>query len=194
MEYIIVGILSYLLGAVPFSFLSVKVFSGEDIREHGSGNVGATNAYRIIGKYAIIPFLFDIAKGFCSVYFISQVGGVSPYFKVIAAITVIVGHVYSVFLKFDGGKGAATGLGVIIALSPLGALTGLVVWAAVLLLSRISSFATLITAVYVSIFSYLAYPSQKEINIFISIMVIFIVFTHKSNIKRLIRGEEKKIF
>ena len=193
MGYILVGLISYFIGAIPFSFLAVKLISGKDIRNFGSGNVGSTNAYRIIGKYAIFPFLFDIAKGFCSVFLISQIGGASPYFKIAAAITVILGHVYSVFLKFEGGKGAATGLGVILALSPLGALTGLVVWGVVLLTSKISSLATLSTAVYVSIFSYIVYPNQFEINIFISIMVLFIIFTHKSNIKRLIKGEESKI-
>ena len=194
LNYLFVVLLSYFLGSIPFAYIMVKIVKNEDVRDYGSGNVGATNALRVLGwKYAVFVFIFDILKGFTAVFFISRIGDGSPVFKIVAALCVIFGHVFSIFLKFDGGKGAATGLGVVIALSFWGAISGLVIWALTLWRTRISSLATLLTASFVGIVTYIYYPSRLEINLFISVMVLFVIFTHKENIRRLLKGEENKL-
>ena len=193
LSYLAVVILSYLLGSIPFAYLVVKIVSGKDIRQYGSGNVGATNAYRIVGiKFAVLVFLLDFLKGLVAVIYLSKLAGNSPYTKIVAALFVLLGHLFTIFLKFKGGKGAATGLGIITALSPIGALTGVVVWIIVLKFGKIVSVATIITALYIPIFSFIYY-SQKEINLFILFMSLLVIFMHKSNIKRLLSGTENKI-
>lgn len=193
MNYILVILLSYLTGAIPFAYITVKLVGKKDIREYGSGNVGATNAMRILGwKWAIAVFLLDIFKGIFSVLYISKLGPQNSFIKIIAAFCVIIGNVYSIFLKFDGGKGAATSLGVVISLTPVGAFAGIGVWLLTLLTTKISSIATLITAIFVSVFNFIYYDTIY-INIFIIVMVLFLVFTHRSNIKRLVKGKENKL-
>ena len=128
-----------------------------------------------------------------AVVFVSHIAGNTPYTKIVAALSVLLGHLFTIFLKFKGGKGAATGLGIITALSPLGALTGLVLWIIILKTSKIVSLSTIFTALYVPIFSFLYYSTQPKINFFILFMSLLVIFMHRSNIQRLLSGTEKKI-
>ncbi len=193
MEYILLFVLSYLLGSVPFSYLMVKAATGKDIRDFGSGNVGATNAYRVAGlKWGIISFVLDFSKGFCAVTLLTRITGGYHWDLMTAAAGVLLGHMFTVFLKFKGGKGAATGLGVMFSLSPIGAAVGLAVWGITLFMSKIVSLSTILAALVVAVSSFMIY-NQNEINIFIAAMSALVIYRHKSNIMRMVHGRENKI-
>jgi len=197
MEYAIVALIAYLLGSIPFALVVVKAVKGVDIRTIGSGNVGATNAYRAAGiVWAIIIFLLDMAKGFVSAFVPKLLfPDLTPWVTIVGALCVILGHLFPIWLKFKGGKGAATGLGVLFALAWLPAATGFAVWFVVMKVSRYVSLATIVTAVYVAVFSFLYYtsPNEQTINYFIAVLCALVIVMHRSNIRRLIKGEENKV-
>ncbi len=200
---IIAGIIaSYLLGSIPTAYLFVRVLKGVDIRSVGSGNVGATNASRVLGKGlgALVLFL-DILKGFLAVWmiggFLSGRGEVNPdLLKVLLGTACISGHNWTVFLRFKGGKGIATSLGVLIAFAVsaealrMVLLFCLLVWLAVFLIWRIVSLASVLAGVSLPLFMVIMKASQ--VFIFTGIILTFLVLIrHKENIKRLLHGKEK---
>jgi glycerol-3-phosphate acyltransferase PlsY len=195
MLYFVLAFSAYLIGSVPFAYVIVKMASGKDIRQHGSGNVGATNAYRLVGlPLAILTFLLDFLKGFAVVFWLAP--ALIPEKAaalIIGALFVLLGHMFTAFLRFKGGKGAATGLGVVTALSPLGALAAFVLWGIVVKVGRMVSLATITAASVAAALSFLLYPQQLSVNIFIAAMVLLVIFRHWKNIVRICHGTENKV-
>jgi len=195
-------LLAYLIGSIPTSFIFAKILKKTDIREHGSGNVGATNVFRVVGKVPAILVLFlDIFKGFFAVYFLSDfffnnaigLGVGFEAFRILLGLFVIGGHVWSVFLKFKGGKGVATTAGVLLVLAPKILLASLLVWIAVFIALRIVSAASIAAAVFLPVFAVL-FRQSIYLVLFCVLICIAGTYKHKANIKRLLRGEEKKLF
>ena len=197
---ILLLILAYLLGALPFSILAGKLLKGIDIREHGSGNAGATNTFRVLGKKAGIPVLFlDVLKGFLAVSLAhySEFGSDTEMFINISlayGVAAVLGHVFPVYVGFRGGKGVATLLGLMIGAFPQAALLSIGVFILILFLSKYVSLSSILAGFVFPIGVY--FFSE----ILISTMVIFSLFvpilllaTHQRNIERIFRGEESKV-
>ncbi len=184
---------AYLIGSIPFGYLFSRLFKGIDIREFGSHNIGATNVLRVLGPFpGFLTLLFDIGKGVFVVLLAKKYFPSLIFLPIIAGVCAICGHNFSVFLKWKGGKGVATGFGVLAALAPFVSLLSFLVWLFVVLISRYISLASLIGAFTFPIFLWLkkAEPSLIILGILVFILV---VIRHKENIKRLIKGKEPKI-
>ena len=188
MEIFILSLLSYLLGSIPFGFLLTKIFLKKDIREIGSGNIGATNALRtgnkIIGYATLI---FDILKSILPVIYVKIY---FPQLVYVSSLCAFLGHVFPIWLKFKGGKGVATYLGILFALNIYFSLIFIISWFVTFSLSKYSSLASLVASISIPI--YLLFSSQFNQVIFFTIMFILIFFTHRENIKRLKNKEETK--
>lgn len=190
---------SYLLGAVPFSYLIPRLIHGVDIRRHGSGNVGATNVARVLGKGpGILCFALDMAKGMVPVALAQATPGMPSWLPVVAAAAAIVGHSKSVFLGMGGGKAVATGVGTILALNPLVGLACLVVWAIVFSLTKVVSIASITAALVLPGFM-MAIPhpfrggQNPEIYIYFAIAAgAFVILRHRDNIRRIMAGTESR--
>ena len=194
--------IAYLLGSIPSGYLLVKyVFtSGEDVREIGSGGIGATNVTRRAGvKGGLLTYVFDVAKGVAAVMLMRLVADDDYFWIGVAAIAAIIGHIFPIFLGFRGGKGVATGVGVYLALAPYAVLTTLVLWAAIVYLSRYVSLASIIATAAVPFWTLLYYgllqpsPHLKALIIVAVSGCALIVATHHENINRLMHGTENKI-
>ena len=189
---LLAGILSYLLGSIPNGLWLGKAVWHTDLREHGSHNIGATNAWRTLGKSAGISiFLLDFAKGAVSVYLGSLLVG-TPVFMIVCGILAIVGHSCSLFLKFQGGKGVATGLGVMVMLMPLPALIVFLLWLAIVKVTGYVSLGSIVAAACVPLLAWLMNYSMEFI-LFGVLAAVFIIVRHHSNIDRLLKGTESKI-
>ncbi len=190
--------LAYLLGSIPVGWLIANIFYHKDIRQEGSGNIGATNALRIFGtKIGILVLLLDMLKGIMAVLIAKQViPGAHPLVS-IAGLVAILGHIFPVWLKFRGGKGVATAAGVFAALAPLGLLIGLLSFILVLWRTRYVSLGSIIAAMVFGVSTFWMELSKPMPDVALMILVGFIVTMiiskHKSNIQRLLRGEENKI-
>ena len=184
---------SYLLGAIPTSFLAGKLFRGIDLRQHGSGNLGATNLYRTLGaRYAVPVGLFDMAKGAVPVMLIAPLASGSRYFAILCGIMAVVGHVFSVFVRFRGGKGVATASGVMLGLTPWAVLVSIAVWLVVVRASGYVSLGSMVGAIVLPVAAWLLHPLQRDI-IWIQILVaLAIVWLHRANIRRLLAGTENR--
>jgi len=200
MSKIIIGIIvSYIIGAIPFSYILGKLFKGIDIREYGSGNVGATNLIRNAGKLpGLIALLLDTLKGFAAVIFVagffySPEALLSlPLFKCILGFSVVSGHIWTVFLRFRGGKGVATAIGVFIGLAPLAMAFGLCIWGLSALIFRYVSLSSIIMAISLPLIMFILHK-PKEYILFACLLGVFIIYKHRTNISRLIDGTEYKI-
>lgn len=192
-------VLSYLLGSIPTAYVVGRLVKGIDIREHGSGNVGATNVFRVVGKWwGIAVLIFDAMKGFFAVRWIPYSFSPDPSFafSLLCGIAAISGHTWTIWLKFKGGKGVATSAGVFIALAPLAAGTALLVWACLFAWRRYVSLASLSTALSFPIFVVFYYHGREFFGLLFPIsllLTVFTFYTHRENIKRLMKGEEKKL-
>ncbi len=186
-------LLSYLLGAVPSSYLAGRLGRGLDLREHGSGNLGATNAFRVLGWRLALPVLvFDVFKGWFPTSFFPLWDGSRDRAWIAAyAVAAVVGHVFSMYVGFRGGKGVATSAGVLLALAPWAVLAGLVVWLAVIALTRIVSLASIIAAVAVPLVVWIQRGDPVVLTL-CSGLALFVIFAHRTNIRRLLRGEEHR--
>lgn len=185
-------IVAYLLGSIPNGLVFGKLIWQVDLREHGSHNIGATNAWRTLGKGpGFLIFLLDFFKGFISVWLGSVLAG-TPMAMVLAGICAIIGHSCSVFLKFKGGKGVATGLGVIVMLMPLPALIVFAVWLLIVKISGYVSLGSIIAAALVPILAWLQ-GYAMEYTVFGLLAAVFVIVRHKANIIRLLNGSESKI-
>ncbi|MDD2680228.1 MAG: glycerol-3-phosphate 1-O-acyltransferase PlsY [Candidatus Omnitrophica bacterium] len=205
MLWILLGIIiSYLAGSIPTAYIFGRLLKGVDIRKFGSGNVGATNALRLLGRgWGITVLILDIGKGFLPVIILAQLigpkTGLAPEtFCTLIGISCICGHNWTIFLRFKGGKGVATTLGVVLGLSVklagLKIILGLaiLVWLAVFVASRIISLASILAALSFPVLAILF--RQPLAIILVSIFLsLFIVFRHKSNIKRILKGQEPKL-
>ena len=191
-------IVAYLLGSIPTAVWYGKIFHGVDIRQHGSGNAGATNSLRTFGKKAgIIVLLIDFLKGFLAVYSSRLFSDDTfAYLPLLMGVAVIIGHIFPVFAQFRGGKGVATAMGVVVGVLPPAALGCLVAFLIIVFLTKYVSLAAMVGA--------LAFPVQVTFNVWNSLsdkyyiafswlLFFILVFTHRQNIKRLLSGNENKI-
>lgn len=184
-------LLAYLIGTIPTAYLLAKFTSGEDIRTKGSGNSGTTNAMRVYGKkVGLTVFFVDFFKGFLGVFLAMKL--YKPEVGIFAAIAVILGHVYPVYLGFKGGKGVACLFGTFLALDFWMAFYGGIVFGLVLLITRTVSISSMVSGLSMIPMAYLFHHDDYFIygTIFIA---LFLIYTHRSNIKRLIEGKESKI-
>jgi len=188
MDYLIVGIASYLMGSIPFGLILTKVFLNKDIRDIGSGNIGATNALRTGNKLiGYSTLVLDIAKAIIPVIFVKIN---YPDLIYIASLCAFLGHVFPVWLKFKGGKGVATYVGILFSINIVLGLIFVASWGIVFLMFRYSSLSSIIGSMSVPI--YILITGQINNAIFFAIMFILIFFTHRENIKRLKNKEESK--
>ncbi|MDR1401121.1 MAG: glycerol-3-phosphate 1-O-acyltransferase PlsY [Endomicrobium sp.] len=185
-------ILAYLCGSVPFAYIIAKRIGKIDIRSVGSGNPGATNVFRTVGRGSgILTFIADALKGFIVVYFAIFIEN-SFLYPLVVATSVMIGHMFTVFLKFKGGKGVATGLGISLALMPVPLLMSFLVFNLVFLFSGYVSLGSICAALSLPITSYFSgYTTMKSMT-FTFTMVFFIILRHRTNIKRLIKGSENR--
>ena len=188
MDYLVVGIASYLMGSVPFGLILTKIFLKRDIREIGSGNIGATNALRTGNKFiGYSTLILDIAKAIIPVIYVKIN---YPDLIYIASLCAFLGHVFPIWLKFKGGKGVATYVGILFSINIILGLIFVASWAIIFLLFKYSSLSSIIGSLSVPI--YILITGQINDAIFFAIMFILIFFTHRENIKRLKNKEESK--
>ena len=201
MEIILVAFLSYFCGSIPFALILTKIFSNQDIRKIGSGNIGATNVLRIGNKYLAFATLFlDILKGYIPVLLAKNF---FPELLLLSALLVFLGHVFPIWLKFKGGKGVATFLGILLATSY--GLTALFIftWLTVSLIFKYSSLSSIFSSLTVFIVTLIKEkvtvaidPSiygDENLKLLLFIILILIIFTHRKNISNLKNGSEQKI-
>jgi len=199
-KLIISLIVSYLIGSFPTAYIFGRLFRGIDIRQHGSGNVGATNAFRVLGKApGILVLIIDIIKGLLVTVLISNLFGLKgDFFRVIIGISAVAGHNWTVFLNFKGGRGVATSIGVLLGLAikipalRLVFILTVVSWILVLLISGFISLASMVASFLLPIFTVIFNQSIELVFLGI-IFCLFIIWRHKPNIKRLLAGEESQL-
>jgi acyl phosphate:glycerol-3-phosphate acyltransferase len=184
---------SYLIGAFPTSYLVGKLVRGIDLRQHGSGNLGATNTFRVLGWSAAVPvFIVDIVKGLVPTAFFPRWDGSPEQTWAIGyGAAAIIGHVFSIYVGFKGGKGVATAAGVFLALAPVAVGVGMAVWVVVLSISGYVSLASVLSAVVVPIVVLIVEGVGPVFGLALAIG-LFVIFAHRANIKRLSRGEEHR--
>ncbi len=187
-------IASYFVGAIPTSYLAGRLFRGIDLREHGSKNLGATNVYRTLGwKYAIPVGLFDIAKGAVPVLVFAPTVSDSQVFALVCGIAAILGHVFSVFVRFRGGKGVATAAGVMLGLTPLALGVAALTWLLIVALSGYVSLASIAAAAVFPVAVYFLERLERPEILWLDILVAAaIVWLHRANIRRLLDGTESR--
>lgn len=185
---------AYLLGSVPTSLIVARVFGNLNLREFGSGNLGATNLYRAMGWKAAAPVaLFDVAKGTVPVLLAQRSSAAPAWWPLAVGLAAVAGHVFSPFARFRGGKGVATAAGVFAALAPWPVLVGLLVWLATLKLTGFVSLGSILAALALVVSLPLLQPGAPRVTLWAALAVFaFIVFTHRANIKRLIAGTEAR--
>lgn len=208
-------VLSYLLGSIPWAIIISRKVKGIDIREHGSGNAGGTNVFRILGwKYGLLVIVLDAVKGALAVLLVARlyllqpvpINNPSGYFEdftiiqVLAGIFAVIGHIWSVFAKFKGGKGIATGLGMLLSITSVDMLIGLGIFILIVTLTKYVSLGSLLAAISVPI-SLIIRQNLFHAEIqgygiilpFISGVVLLVIYTHRKNIVRIFQGRENKI-
>jgi len=201
MEIVLVAVFSYFCGSIPFGLILTKTFSGKDIRNVGSGNIGATNVLRTGNKYlALSTLILDILKGYFAVIITQQ------YFLELiqlSALLVFLGHLFPIWLKFKGGKGVATFLGILFALSYSLTLLFILTWITVALIFKYSSLSSIFASITVFVISFIKeniikafdpdISNVSDIKLLLFIFLILIIYTHKNNISNLINRTEHKI-
>jgi glycerol-3-phosphate acyltransferase PlsY len=210
--YVIVAAVAYLLGSIPFGYILMRVFRGEDVRAIGSGNIGATNVARKAPGLGVATLVLDAGKGFVAVelaFFMFFDAGceqwwrhhgvevylLNPYvLQSLAAVFAILGHVFPVWLKFKGGKGVATGVGAFIALAPKAVLIALVIFVAIVAAFRYISLGSIVATAAFPIFAWLLYRYQASPAVFAAMVVAsaLIIAKHHENIRRLLAGTEHR--
>jgi glycerol-3-phosphate acyltransferase PlsY len=188
-------IATYLICSIPFGLIISKIFSDKDIREHGSGNIGASNVTRILGKkLGLTTLLLDGLKGAVMViiarFAFGDTSGLSIYLVMIAALAVV-GHIYPIYLKFQGGKGVATTFAVLFVINPMIGLINALTWVAIFMITKTSAISSLIAIATATIFSLWSDASIEEVILCI-FLTILIFIRHKDNIARLRQGKENK--
>jgi glycerol-3-phosphate acyltransferase PlsY len=192
---ILLVLLAYVLGATPTSYWIGKAAFGVDLRQKGSGNLGATNTLRVLGLKAALPVaVFDVFKGWLPVWLFPQLHGSAPWAWTLAyAGAAIVGHVFSFWVRFRGGKGMATSAGAFLALAPWALLVGGVVWVGVTFTTRIVSLGSIAAAAALPPATYfLPHQGGAPLVGFTTALAAFVIWAHRSNIGRLLRGEENR--
>ncbi len=191
-------LLAYFVGSIPFGLVLTKLFTDIDIKKEGSGNIGATNVLRVLKKknpklakkLSIATLLFDALKG-VFVLGLGYAAGVSEATLWAIAVFSVIGHCFSIFLWGEGGKGVATGLGVLLVLLPICTMIGVVVWIVSVKVLKISSLSSILGVLATGVSSFVLYPHM--IHTPVVIIILIILYKHTDNIIRLLKGEEKKI-
>lgn len=184
---------SYLLGSLPTSWIVVKLVKGQDLRQLGSGNLGATNLYRQLGwRWAIPAAAIDVAKGVVPVLVFGPRAGGGNVLALLLGITAVFGHVFSVFVRFKGGKGVATGGGVVIALAPGAAAVAIAVWVIVVRLTGYVSLGSILAATAMVPALWFLYPDRRELVWPFALLALAIIVLHRANIQRLLNGTEHR--
>jgi glycerol-3-phosphate acyltransferase PlsY len=188
-------LISYLLGAIPTSYLAARWIGGIDLRQHGSKNLGATNLYRALGwKFAVPVALFDIAKGAVPVLVLGPMLPGAALFPTLCGVAAVVGHVYSVFVGFNGGKGVATAAGMLLGLAPQALGVALVTWLILVRLTGYVSLGSVMAAAVFPLADYLLSPARRNPPAMALDLAVaaFVVWKHRSNIQRLLNGTESR--
>jgi len=203
LDAVFVIIISYLFGSFPTAIIAGKLLKKIDIREHGSGNAGATNVFRILGwKAGVIVLLIDMIKGFVPVFWLVGLIHNNPdsliYYQIIAAVAAICGHIWTVFAGFKGGKGVGTSAGVFLGLTPIPLIIALVIFIIIVALTRYVSLGSITAAlVFLCILIYQKFILSSyvpDILLYLAVVaVILIWYAHRENIRRLLKGNENKI-
>jgi glycerol-3-phosphate acyltransferase PlsY len=185
---------SYLVGAIPTSYLAGRLFRGIDLREHGSRNLGATNLYRVLGwRYAIPVGLFDAAKGLVPVLVFAPAAEASALFALLCGLTAVLGHVFSVFVRFRGGKGVATAAGAMLGLAPAALGVAFVVWAALVFLTGYVSLGSIVAAAVFPLAVLLLEPPADPRMLWLDVLAAAaIIWFHRGNVRRLLKGTENR--
>jgi glycerol-3-phosphate acyltransferase PlsY len=185
---------SYFLGAIPTSYLLSRFFAGIDLRRQGSGNLGATNLYRVLGwRYAVPAALVDIAKGLIPVVVFAPRETPSQMFALACGIAAIVGHVFSVFVRFKGGKGVATAAGVMLGLTPLALAVSALVWAVMVRITGYVSLASITAAAVLPVAVYALEDGSSPTLLWIAAAIAAgVIVLHRRNIERLLKGTESR--
>ena len=203
--YIATAVIAYLLGSIPFGYILVRAFHGQDIRDSGSGNIGATNVARSSPALGVLTLLLDAVKGLLAVtagsLLAAKAGraaatGPPLYaFAALAAVCAVIGHMFPVWLKFRGGKGVATSVGVLLALAPKTLLVALVLFVALVAVFRYVSLGSIIAAVAFPLIAYALhdYQSSPAILAAICAIAVLIIIKHHENIRRLLAGTESRL-
>lgn len=198
-DFIIFGLLAYLLGSIPTAVWIGKSIYGIDVREHGSKNAGATNTFRVLGKKAgIIVLLIDVIKGVLAVvlplFFLSNYQEHQTLVQLSTGVLVILGHIFPLFAQFRGGKGVATSLGIVIGIYPFAALISFGIFLLVFLSSRYVSLGAIVASFFFPIIVVFVLKSDSiYLNTFSIVLGATVIITHRKNIKRLLNGTENKM-
>jgi glycerol-3-phosphate acyltransferase PlsY len=187
----------YLCGSIPFGVILTRLFVGVDVRSVGSGNIGATNVARVGGRKVAIPvFILDVVKAVVPILVTRRLLAGQPngeLWTMIVAVAALAGHVFPVWLGFNGGKGVATGLGVFFVLEPIAAVAGFAVWIGIYLTIKISSIGSLGGTAVCAITVFILHGGRSPISWAGFVIGAIIFYRHKENIRRLVTGEEKKV-
>ena len=185
---------SYLLGALPTSYLAARVCRGIDLREHGSRNLGATNLYRVLGwRYAVPVGLFDAAKGLVPVLVFAPRVSSSELFALVCGLTAVLGHVFSVFVGFRGGKGVATAAGAMLGLAPVALALAALVWAVLVFTTGYVSLGSIVAAAVFPLAVAVLEPPDQPLMLWLDVAVAAaIIWFHRGNIRRLLNGTENR--
>jgi glycerol-3-phosphate acyltransferase PlsY len=188
---------AYLLGSIPFGLLLAELFGGEDVRKAGSGNIGATNVARVVGPLAgILTLIFDMAKGTAAVWLAGRVSNDSATWMMIAAVGVLIGHCFPVWLKFKGGKGVATALGVFLALCPLAAAGALLLFVLCVAYWRYVSLGSVAAAAAMPLLIYFLWAPRHAPPIIVDAgtlaIALLVIYKHDGNLQRLVEGTEPR--
>jgi len=197
--YSILILLSYLVGAIPFGYIIGKLWKGIDVREHGSGNIGFTNVLRTVGTVpGFIVMILDICKGVVAVVGIAKLGELNlAILPVLCGLAAIIGHNWTVYLKFKGGKGIDTTIGVFIVLNPIATLVSLAIWIIAVAITRYVSLGSILFVICLPIAIFVINLANKQyittVLVAAIFAMVFAVYKHLSNIERLLNGTEHKI-
>jgi len=204
-KFLLIAALSYLLGSIPFGYLLVRIFRGEDVRQSGSGNIGATNVSRKSPGLGVLTLLLDALKGTCAVFLANEVIRRTEHTNLdvswfpllsLAALCAVLGHMFPVWLRFRGGKGVATSVGAFALLLPRATLAAFVIFVIVVLISRYVSLASIIAASSLPVFAWFSLGDTSSGDLFvvlpIAIASALVIIKHQANIRRLIVGTENR--
>jgi len=194
----LIPVVAYLLGSIPFGLLIVKVLGGPDIREVGSGNIGAANVTRNAGRFAgILTLILDAAKGYLAVWWAAGATNGNIRWMMVAAIFAVIGHMFTVWLNFHGGKGVATGLGVFLPICWQAVAAAVILWLIVVIFWRYSSLGSISAAATLPVFVYVLYVPGHAPPEFVSLgtllICLLVIAKHRTNVERMIAGTEPRI-
>jgi glycerol-3-phosphate acyltransferase PlsY len=187
-------LLGYLIGSIPFGYIVAKKVKGIDIREHGSGNVGATNVKRVVGnKAGLTVLILDFLKAFAPVLALRLLIPGDGWLPVLTALAILVGHSRSIFIKFSGGKAAISGLGAYLALEPLGGIILAVFAFSLIKITRVVSIGSMTTALLSVVVMWFLHQNEPSYVTYAVISTLYVIYLHKANIMRLLQGSENRL-